>query len=76
VAVPVPTKKDPNYKRLFNKQTAYNAVYNGKNCQKCPDGYATGKGTKLEFSAAVCKPCASGKVPDAKHALCLSGEYL
>jgi hypothetical protein len=74
--VPVPASKaDPNYTRLLNKQKAYDKVYNGKSCTMCPDEYATGKATKLGFSAAVCKPCASGQVPDAKHALCL-GEYL
>jgi hypothetical protein len=76
VAVPVPARKgDPNYTRLFNKQKAYDKVYNGKSCKMCPDEYATGKATKLRFSAAICKPCAAGTVPDAKHALCL-GEYL
>jgi hypothetical protein len=74
--VPVPANKDDrDYTRLSNKQKAYDTLYNGKSCTKCPDEYATSKGTKLKFSAAVCKPCASGKVPDAKHALCL-GEYL
>jgi hypothetical protein len=69
--VPVPARKsDPNYKRLSDKQKAYNKVYNGKACLQCPDEYATLKNKQQPLSAAKCRPCPPGQLPDFLHVFC------